>query len=255
MNELTIVTAYYEIEKSKHSKENYFNWIKNFMTINNYMVIFVNNEIQKNKIYNLRLDYMDKTKIIILPFEELYCYQFTDYWNKDYERDIEKQFHNQNLYIIWNEKTAFMKKAMDLNPFNTEFYCWSDIGMVKDDLILSYIKTFPSSKMLNLIDKTKVYLLNLKTFFKDINHYIGGGFIMCHKDMVDIWYDNYYSMLNEFMKKDLFAGKDQNIMNVIYDNFPKIIKLIEPIDPPFNHWFYMLFYFTDIYYNNYLHLQ
>jgi len=255
MNELTIVTAYYEIEKSKHSKENYFNWIKNFMTINNYMVIFVNDEIQKNKIYNLRLDYMDKTKIIILPFEELYCYQFMDYWNKDYERDIEKQLHNQNLYIIWNEKTAFMKKAMDLNPFNTEFYCWSDIGMVKDDLILSYIKTFPSSKMLNLIDKTKVYLLNLKTFFKDINHYIGGGFIMCHKDMVDIWYDNYYSMLNEFMKKDLFAGKDQNIMNVIYDNFPKIIKLIEPIDPPFNHWFYMLFYFTDIYYNNYLHLQ
>lgn len=255
MNELTIVTAYYEIEKSKHSKENYFNWIKNFMTINNYMVIFVNDEIQKNKIYNLRLDYMDKTKIIILPFEELYCYQFMDYWNKDYERDIEKQLHNQNLYIIWNEKTAFMKKAMDLNPFNTEFYCWSDIGMVRNDLILSYIKTFPSSKMLNLIDKTKVYLLNLKTFFKDINHYIGGGFIMCHKDMVDIWYDNYYSMLNEFMKKDLFAGKDQNIMNVIYDNFPKIIKLIEPIDPPFDHWFYMLFYFTDIYYNYCLHLQ
>lgn len=255
MNELTIVTAYYEFEKAKHSKEDYFNWIKNFMTINNYMVIFVNDEIQKNKIYNLRLDYLDKTKIIILPFEELYCYQFMDYWNKDYERDIEKQYHNQNLYIIWNEKTAFMKKAMDLNPFNTEFYCWSDIGMVRDDLILSYIKTFPSSKMLNLIDKTKVYLLNLKIFFKDINHYIGGGFIMCHKDMVDIWYDNYYSMLNEFMKKDLFAGKDQNIMNVIYDNFPKIIKLIEPIDPPFNHWFYMLFYFTDIYYNNYLHLQ
>lgn len=255
MNELTIVTAYYEIEKSKHSKENYFNWIKNFMTINNYMVIFVNDEIQKNKIYNLRLDYLDKTKIIILPFEELYCYQFMDYWNKDYERDIEKRFHNQNLYIIWNEKTTFMKKAMDLNPFNTDFYCWADIGMVRDDLILSYIKTFPSSKMLNLIDKTKVYLLNLKIFFKDINHYIGGGFIMCHKDMVDIWYDNYYSMLNEFMKKDLFAGKDQNIMNVIYDNFPKIIKLIEPIDPPFNHWFYMLFYFTDIYYNNCLHLQ
>ena len=47
MNELTIVTAYYEIEKPKHSKENYFNWIKNFMTINNYMVIFVNDEIQK----------------------------------------------------------------------------------------------------------------------------------------------------------------------------------------------------------------
>jgi hypothetical protein len=151
-----------------------------------------------------------------------------------------------------------MKKAMDLNPFNTEFYCWSDIGMVRDETTLSYIKTFPSSKMLNIIDKTKVYLLNVKTriILPYIpRHYIGGGFIMCHKDMVDIWYDNYYSMLNEFMKKDLFAGKDQNIMNVIYDNFPEIIKLIEPIDPPFDYWFYMLFYFTDIYYNYCLHLQ
>ena len=178
-----------------------------------------------------------------------------DYWNRDYERDIEKEYHNQNLYIIWNEKTNFMKKAMDLNHFNTDFYCWTDIGMIRDKRTLEYIKTFPSSNMLSIIDKTKVYLLNVKIFFKNLTHYIGGGFIMCHRDTIDIWFNNYYSMLNYFMKQDLFAGKDQNIMNVIYDNFPEIIKLIEPLEPPFNHWFYMLFYFTDIYYNNYLHLQ
>jgi len=57
------------------------------------------------------------------------------------------------------------------------------------------------------------------------------------------------------MKKDLFTGKDQIIMNNIYNNFPEIIKLIEPLGTPFDHWFYMLFYFTDIYYNNCLHLQ
>ena len=49
MNELTIVTAYYELEKAKHSKEEYFNWIANFMTINCNMVIFVNDENIANK--------------------------------------------------------------------------------------------------------------------------------------------------------------------------------------------------------------
>jgi hypothetical protein len=122
--------------------------------------------------------------------------------------------------------------------------------------------------MLNIYDKSKIYLLYLEKFtdleikyIRDVcdafkyKDNVGATFIISHKDMLNTWVNLYYSMLNRFMEKDLFAGKDQSIVNCICLIYPQIIKLIEPIKPPFDKWFYMLFYFTDIYYNNYLHLQ
>ncbi len=183
-----------------------------------------------------------------------------DYWNRDYERDIEKEYHNQNLYILWNEKTTFMKKAMDYNYFNTDFYCWADIGMIRDKRTLEYIKTFPSSNMLNVYDKSKIYLLYLEAFtnleIKYINDAcdafkykdnVGATFMIAHKSMLNTWVDVYYSMLNRFMEKDLFAGNDQSIINCICLIFPQIVKLIKPInipiDIPIDRRFYMLFLF------------
>jgi len=271
MNEGTIVTAYYELKNSKYSTDAYNEWIENFMQIPSYMIIFVENDFYASKIYNLRTNYKDKTKILILPFEKLKCYQYMDYWNKDYERDIEKEFHNQNLYILWNEKTAFMKKAKELNPFNTNYYCWCDIGMVREKEMLNYIKTFPSPKMLNIInDNSKVYLLNIDKFTDLEEKYIndacdafkytnrnGSGVIVCHKDMVDTWYEIYYEMLNRFMEKDLFAGKDKSIINCIYCKYFKDLQLIIVNENFYKtkenydkyKWFHLLFYLTDYYYN------
>ena len=260
----TVVTAYYEFKKKKHHSDNYYKWMKFFLSINCYMIIYTGDYESAKKIKLLRRGLDDKTVVIVLPFDQLYCSQFMEYWKKDYERDHEK-YHDPALYIIWNEKTAFIKRAKDLNPFNTEFFCWTDIGMVREEYYLQFITTFPSKKMLDIYEKNKIYLLNLEPYtdnelvtIKDAcevfryKNNTGAGVIMCHIEMVDVWYDIYYKMLSRFMEKDLFAGKDQSIINCICVINPKMIKLIRPNKSPIDPWFYMLFYFTDIYYENYL---
>ena len=263
----TVVTAYYEFKRKKHGTDNYYKWMKNFLSIPCNMMIYTGDDESASKIKALRIGLEDKTIIIVLDFNELYCSQFMKYWEKDYNRDHER-YHDPALYIIWNEKTAFIKRAKDLNPFNSEFFCWADIGMVREEYYLNYINTFPSEKMLQVYEKDKIYLLNLVPYSDDEKQNVkdaceifryknntGAGVIMCHIDMVDTWYDTYYKMLSRFMEKDLFAGKDQSLINCICMIYPNLIKLIRPYNAPFDEWFYMLFYFSDVYYNNLLYIQ
>lgn len=265
--EATVVTAYYEFKRKKHPSDNYYKWMKNFLSIPCYMIIYTGDQESAAKISILRLGLEDKTRVIILPFEDLYCSQFMNYWKRDYDRDHER-YHDPSLYIIWNEKTAFIKRAKELDPFNTEFFCWADIGMVRNENYLHYINTFPSQKMLSVYDTSKIYLLNLNPYTDDEKNNVkdacevfryknntGAGLIMCHKNMVDKWYDTYYKMLARFMEKNLFAGKDQSLINCICIIYPNIINLIKPLQSPIDEWFYMLFYFTDFYYDNLLHIQ
>ena len=267
MHEATVVTAYYEFKKKKHPSDNYYKWMKNFLRIPCYMIVYTGDQESAQNIQAMRTGLDNRTRVIILPFEELYCSQFMDYWKRDYDRDHER-YHDPALYIIWNEKTAFIKRAKELNPFDTEFFCWADIGMVREEYYLDFIGTFPSSKMLSIYDKSKVYLLNLypyseieKTEIKDAceafryKNNTGAGVIMCHKDMVDTWHKTYYDMLNRFMQRNLFAGKDQSLINCICLIHPDLVKLIKPLKSPIDVWFYMLFYFSDFYYDNLLNIQ
>ena len=77
------------------------------------------------------------------------------------------------------------------------------------------------------------------------NNRTGGGIIMCHRNMINTWYTIYYNILHRFMKLDLFAGKEQSTINCICMIYPEIVELIQPINPPFDKWFYLLYYFSD----------
>lgn len=264
-NECTVVTAYYDFSKKKHSSNTYYKWMKTFLSLPCKMIIYVGSQDIYDIVKTYRSSFESSTKVILLPLEELYCYQMMDYWEKDYTRDHEK-YHSPLLYIIWNEKTAFLKKAKDANPFETEFFCWADIGMVREEFYLQHIRNFPSKQMLNICDKKKVHLLSINPFtdeeystvtdasncFRYYKDRIGGGVILCHCDIVDEWYDLYYKMLHRFMELNLFAGKDQSIMNCLYlclcmknINF---VNLISPIKSPIDNWFYMLHYLSDSYF-------
>lgn len=258
-DECTIVTAYYEFPKKKHTSNSYLEWITNFLPIvDSFMIIFTD-EQSYEKLYKLRSRYLEKTAIIIKPLEQLYCYKFIDYWDKDFERDHER-IHHQNLYIIWNEKSMFMLHALKINPFNTDYYAWTDIGMVRDIDYISYISKYPNKDIIKTLKKDKIYLLNLNDFTEkeltyntpnelyryEHNVRIGGGIILGHKDIIPVWTNEYYKMMFEFMQHNYFAGKDQSIMSNVYLKYKdKFIELIKPINSPINIWFYLLYYFGN----------
>ena len=260
---ITIVTCYLNVEKSKHCVENYKKWIIDYISIikNNNIVIYCNCDKIIELIKNLRNNYINYTKIIKINLKDLYTYKYIDYFQKDNKRDPEK-YHGMELYLIWNNKVAFMYDVYKNRYFDTEFYMWSDIGMLREQKLYEILNNNQFSCKIEKLDKNKVTLLKLNNFTEEELSYkkniipykyntsinrCGGGAIICSKYIIEDLFNIYYSMLNTFVNNDYFAGKDQNILNNIYiKNGDELFDLIEP-EKGYNldKWFYMLYYITN----------
>ena len=252
-NNCTIVTAYYDFPRKKHTSCSYQHWIKMFLeNIKSNIIIFTDNT-SSNMLTEICND-MKNVRIVILPITEFYTYKYLSYWKQDYQRDHEK-FHNPYLYMIWNEKTMFIQRAIDINPFNCDYYAWTDIGMVRDKNQIPYICKYPNPDIIQKLNDNKVYLLNIEEFtqedLRETNaterflrcNRIGGGVIFGHKNILKQWTKIYYDMMCIFMKNNFFAGKDQSIMACIYLKYrEELVELVKPSFSPIDPWFYMLYF-------------
>jgi len=261
-NDITVVTAFITINKNKYNS-NYREWISNFLlNLNKNVVIFTSPDYY-DFIKELRVKYENQTYIIIVPkIEDLYMYNFIDYLKKDLERDHEKNHHNTDLYMIWNEKLKFIEQAMNINPFKTSYFAWCDIGYVRNkDYINLYMKNFPN---INKLTEDKIYLNNIDYNFTDddfkdpfnnkyryISNTIGGGFIIGRDEVLRKVIDIYYNQIVPFfIKNNYFIGKDQNLYVSMYLSNPSLFKLIRGCNDnyyiPFCElkWFYFLKYLS-----------
>ena len=51
---------------------------------------------------------------------------------------------------------------------------------------------------------------SLADFSKTVR--LGGGTIGCDRTSLEAWYKAYYATMRSYLERDLFAGKDQNMM-------------------------------------------
>ena len=119
--DITFVTGYFKIEKNKYNSD-YFEWMSNLLlNLDAPIVIYTTIDLFK-QMMDLRKGYENKTKVILTTFEEFYVYKYLNYFKYDLMRDFERDIHNIYLYMIWNEKLNFLKKTIELNPFNTSYF-------------------------------------------------------------------------------------------------------------------------------------
>ena len=82
-------------------------------------------------------------------------------------------------------------------------------------------------KLINrLPEETGVLLLSVGRFTEEEKHLengksqadfskavrLGGGTIGCDRKSLEAWHEKYYSTMRSYLKRNLFAGKDQNMM-------------------------------------------
>ena len=129
MEKATIVTGYFELDVSKASDSKYKEWMKNMLVIDNPMVIFCDNE-SRDFIEEIRIDKKDKTVVIVVfDIKEFYSYKYVNEYINNYKIDKEQNVgHSPILYMIWAEKSHFLKRAIEINPFKTDYFLWVDIG-------------------------------------------------------------------------------------------------------------------------------
>jgi hypothetical protein len=223
----TLVTAYFRLPKSKATPEKYNAWMTNMLANPNPMVIFCD-ETSREFIAANRATFPDVTVIIVTTFKEFYCYQYALAFVKHYEKDREQRVgHTPLLYMIWSEKSHFLKRAIELDPFKTEYFLWVDIGCFR---VSPQVVPWPTPERVAAMDLNKVLLLSVQGFTKEelecrlleelppfqFENRIGGTMFGGGKEVLLQWHTKYYAMLRYFLEIDRFIGKDQSIMNSVY---------------------------------------
>jgi hypothetical protein len=174
-------------------------------------------------------------------------------WNKDYKKDHEQRVgHSSELYKIWAEKSFFLKRVIEDNPFDTDYFFWNDIGLFRFKILLGLLKEYPNTSK---IEKGKVYMTIVKNFtdseFKNLSvcddrfrytYRIAGGNFGGHVDAVKEFVELYSKTLEEFDRLDLFKGKDQGLYNWMIVRNPNLFKLVQNNTNPDMEWFYLYIY-------------
>jgi hypothetical protein len=253
----TVVSAYYEMS-SKYTKESYRVWIRLFLeNIPCYLIFFIEEHLEPF-IKECRKNYLDKTTIVILPREKWVANtKFSqEVWNKLHSEDPEKNIHTPELYKIWFEKNEFVRRAIELNPYNHTDFVWTDAGCCRSEGIVNIVKNYPVASR---IPTDKIIILNIMPFtvndekpeYKNGIEFIGG---IAQKPRlganiiagsIDKWKEYtslYYKTLDKYIKANIFWGKDQDIMKTLFLENRSILSLIEikPIAP--ESWHYSLIY-------------
>ena len=248
VNDVTVVSAYYPV-KSKNSVQDYLKWVEIWKHIPCSLVFFTTSDLVE-KIKEIRVGLEDKTKVIELPFFELEAFKRygMEFWLNEKNKDHE-QYHTPELYVLWYEKKEFIKKAIDLNYFNTSKFVWCDAGICRHDEWIPCLLNFPRS---DRISNTKFNVLRITDFehetdFQKINC-VGGGILAATKEIWLEYYNKYDAMLKTYLIQNKFIGKDQSIIASMIQIDPEFFELI-PIIEEFKEngyfcWFSLLFYYS-----------
>lgn len=248
----TIVTAYFKLEKSKASHAKYLVWMRNMLIIDNPMVIFCD-EQSALLLQRLRelAGHAAKTHIIVTRFEDFYCYRYIDVFKKHMDIDHERAIHSVELYLIWNEKSNFLLRAIEANPFSSEKFVWCDIGcfrrpntefvnwpnserVTNDKITLMVVEPFTDDEM------RTGQLANIPSF--QYKNRISASIFAGHRDTLVRWHQIYYGMLEHFIQIGRFIGKDQSIMNSVFLANRNICELVFYRPGRGDIWFYLQYH-------------
>ena len=247
----TIVTGYFQLERSKASHEIYRGWMQNMLAIKNPMIIFCDRQ-SIEMIRELRSENIEITRIIETKWEDFYSYRYINNFIQHQQLDAEvNKGHNVYLYMVWAEKSNFLKRAIEMNPFSTDYFLWVDIGCFRRPNT-QYLQ-WPSPARISQIPHNKVLLLSVYPFTSDelgassvedlpsfqFTNRIGAPIFGGGKEILLEWHIKYYGMLENFIHMGRFIGKDQSIMNSVYLMNKEMCELVCWKQPCHDIWFYL----------------
>lgn len=255
----TIVTAFYPI-RSKFSKDTYLNWCKTFMQLESPIVLFTEESLVQTFI-DLRGN--KPIHIITAQFESLDMWvRYENNWRHNHTFDPEAYIHTPELYAIWAQKPIFVEKAIESNPFNTEYFFWCDIGAFRDPNVPHEIlESFPTTTHLPRDRIVLEGLGDLKESDKFIRpdgiygEYITstwnerrlvGGLWGGHHTGCTKWSKAYQIMLEKYFQAGRFAGKDQIVMLSTYLNDSSLAYVVQPTIEGIDKWFFFEYLLSSL---------
>lgn len=244
MNKLTIVSCLYDIRKKENSISHSIRSLNDYLLLSIPMlrtslpmVIYTDNEEIVEHVYKTRLDLIEKTLIVRLPFENTFFYKdlevlksrmktFTiDNWNK--EKDTP-------LYVLLNNnKFDFLERTIQTNPFQSDFFLWMDMGIQHctnateqewKDVSTLWEPFFCLDKQhihqLLIHTVTKPPDMSWKSYGRIIYHHVAGGLFGGYKDRLVEYIQLFKEQWNTILYQEEWWQLDEAVMTIITEKYP-----------------------------------
>jgi len=221
----TIVTAYFAV-KSKYPAENYMKWMKNILSVQDPMVIFLSPSLIPD-IQALRQHALNRTVIIPMEVEDVplskdtHIYN-TSFWQHQLDIDPEAKRHRSyHVFWIWLSKSWWVTEAIRHNFFQSEVFLWSDMGCFRNEkynglTVVQHPDQVPRHSMLFLahhpFNPPPQRIWNNKYTRDGKPHFYHSGSMMA--GYYDVWpeyHAHFLQMIREFIQRDMFIGEDQTV--------------------------------------------
>jgi hypothetical protein len=253
----TVVSAYYEM-KSKYSVETYRAWIRDFLEQVPCHLVFFTEAATAPFIEDCRRAWPERTRVIVLPRTEwAAATRFpAGFWQAQHGMDPEKGIHSPELYQVWYEKKEFVRRAIELNPFDHDDFVWTDAGAIRNPDLLAILRDrypvaarIPTDRMLLLNYWPYVAADDIAHSFGGVSMLggidkprIGGGILAANRATWDWWNHVYDETVERYRRAGLFIGKDQTLMStIVLENRGRVSLLdLRKIAP--EPWFYLLWW-------------
>ena len=213
MSKLTCVSGYWKVT-NKHG-DKYMDWFHTSLKINCPYVFFSDKEtIEIIKKYRQDLP----TVYIECNIEQFVTYPYKD-------KMISHPTHCPDvlLNLIWNEKIFLLQKALNINPFQSEFFCWIDAGICVYRDKLPPPTPFPNLDKLNKLPKNQFLYSASNPYYENAvqttnyYHHVSGTSYILHKNIINDFAQLYHHYLTKLVN-NFNIWTDQVILTHMFKN-------------------------------------
>ena len=264
-SDVTVVSLYYKLNKSKHSHTAYLEWQKNFLqSVSSPLVIFTDKysieELLKERKYPTTLYITDSIWTVLDQIgQERNRDYVKNYQNVQHGLDREKHLHNPNLYALWNLKSYITHKIAKDNVYKSSMFIYTDAGAWRQGKIQNWPDQEFALKIKKQLDDKMLFgqLKNEENALKNKNYpdidLIEGTFFAGSEKALSNFKSEFWNMHDTLLDKGKFIGKDQVLMNLYAFNNPlnsvKLTLWKRNCSTYTNEWFFYQYYFAkrDVY--------
>lgn len=219
MNNVTIVSALFNIERENmdgRKWEEYLKWFDITLKLKCPMYLFVTEEVREF-VEERRLSI--PTEIVVQTVEDIPYYYLKDKIqnildSSEYSekmKDTKRIECNHSMYpVIQYSKFPWLMKAIDENPFGTDFFFWMDAGSSRFFGDYDLNKKFPSSEAIEALESMG------ESFLVQENCDCYPDLFQSKKLTIDYLYDN-----RSYVLGTMFGGHKNAI--------PNVFKVVEEI--------------------------
>ena len=228
-----------------HSVSKYHAWMKNFVPFIQWPLAIFCDEQSLDMLKRLRGE--KPAVYFVTDLEEFFVRKYRDVFRAQCDgTDWPYPTIYPEYAMVWNEKSHFLQRAIESNPFASDMFFWCDIGFFRSrsgkGIRLSERLEWPNLRVCRTAFRNKAaFFTRTPRAFRppahdrllryDLSpevHWIGGGFFGGAVDAVLRCCETFYQCLEQRIELGYYAGSDELTLSDVYSLRSDIVRLITP---------------------------